>query len=128
MACGMNSSKAFKSVDDYIGRAPPEAREKLSQLRAIFRGIAPTADERISYNMPYYYHHGPLGGFATYKSHVTLFGALPEELRGELKPYKTGRGSVQFPFDEPVPVHLVGELVRAHLRSNAAKAWEEGSD
>jgi uncharacterized protein YdhG (YjbR/CyaY superfamily) len=118
----MNSPRAVESVDAYIGRAPVEAREKLSQLRAIFRKVAPRADEAISYNMPFYYHHGPLGGFAAYKDHVSLFGTFSNELREELKPYKSGRGSVQFPIDEPLPVHLVSKLVKAHLRMNEARA------
>jgi uncharacterized protein YdhG (YjbR/CyaY superfamily) len=116
----MNSPKVAESVDAYIGSAPLEAREKLKQLRTAFRSAAPEAEEVISYHMPYYYYHGPLGGFAAYKKHVTLFGSFPDDFRAELKPYKTGRGSVQFPLDKPLPVPLISKLVRAHLKVNEA--------
>jgi uncharacterized protein YdhG (YjbR/CyaY superfamily) len=114
----MNSSKVAEDVDAYINNAPEAAREKLSRLRSIFRDVAPEAEEVISYHMPYYKYHGWLGGFAAYKDHVSLFGAFPDEMREELKPYKIGRGSVQFPLDKPLPVGLVTKLVTAHLRMN----------
>jgi uncharacterized protein YdhG (YjbR/CyaY superfamily) len=124
----MNSSGVAKNVDDYIGRAPVEAREKLSQIRAVIRKAAPQAKEVISYHMPYYYYHGPLGGFAAYKDHVTLFGSFPDEMREDLEPYKTGRGSVQFPLDSPLPVSLITKIVKAHLKSNKARGPEVGKD
>jgi uncharacterized protein YdhG (YjbR/CyaY superfamily) len=123
----MNSSTVAESVDAYIGGAQVEAREKLIALRTIFKNAAPQADEVISYHMPYYYYHGPLGGFAAYKKHVTLFGSFPDDLRAELKPYKTGRGSVQFPLDKPLPVPLISKLVKAHLKLNKAKTSGGGS-
>jgi len=118
----MDSFKVGEDVGAYIAGATEAAREKLSQIRAVFREVAPEAEEVISYHMPYYRCHGPLGGFAAYRDHVSLFGALPEEMKEELMPYKTGRGSVQFPLDEPLPVDLVAKLVRAHLKMN-----EEGA-
>jgi uncharacterized protein YdhG (YjbR/CyaY superfamily) len=118
----MRSFGMAREVDGYIARAPRTAREKLLQLRSVFREVAPQAREVISYHMPYYKLNGPLGGFAAYKDHVTLFGALPEGLREELRPYKTGRGSVQFPLDEPLPVELVAKLVRAHVEANEARS------
>jgi uncharacterized protein YdhG (YjbR/CyaY superfamily) len=74
--------------------------------------------------MPYYKYHGHLVGFAAYKDHVTLFGAFPGELRQELKPYKTGRGSVQFPLDKPLPAELIAKIVKAHVKMNESKALE----
>ncbi len=68
--------------------------------------------------MPYYKLHGHLVGFAAYKDHVSLFGALPPELARELKPFKTGRGSVQFPLDEGLPARLITKIVKAHVKAN----------
>ena len=110
----------YASVDEYIKKASPEAREMLTQMRAIFRKAAPHAVETISYNMPYYYYNGPLGGFAAYKRHVTLFGAFPDSMKKALSTYKTGRGSVRFPLNKPLPVSLVTKLVKAHLGTNEA--------
>jgi len=45
---------APKDVDAYIERAPKEAQGKLQKLRATIKEMAPVAEERISYGMPYY--------------------------------------------------------------------------
>ncbi len=110
-----------KDVDAYIAEAPEAAREKLTQLRAIIRSAAPKAEEGISYNMPFYKYHGPLVGFAAYSEHVSLFGAIPEELRGELASYETGKGTVRFPIGKPLPKMLIRRFVEARARANEAK-------
>ena len=118
----MNNSKVPKTVDEYIAAAPEMVRGRLLELRAAIKAAAPQAEEVISYHMPYYKFHGHLVGFAAYKDHVSLFGAFPSELKQELKPYKTGRGSVQFPFDRPLPIRLVTKIVKVHLKMNETKA------
>jgi uncharacterized protein YdhG (YjbR/CyaY superfamily) len=113
-------TKVAKDVDTYIASAPETARQKLVELRKIIRAAAPQAEEVISYHMPYYKYHGQLVGFAAYKDHVSLFGAFPDELRKELAPYKTGRGSVQFPFGKPLPAELITKIVKVHVKMNEA--------
>jgi len=71
--------------------------------------------------MPYYKYNGHLVGFAAYKD-LSLFGAFPKPLEPGLKPYKTGRGSVQFPQDKPLPKTLIGKIVKAHVQMNETKA------
>lgn len=115
------TGRTFTDVDDYVANASVAAREKLTLVRSLVRRTAPQAEETISYNMPYYKYHGPLVGFAAYKNHVSLFGAFPENLKEELSNYKTGRGSVQFPLDDPLPEELIKKIVRAHLRMNEAR-------
>ena len=114
----MPGSKAPKSVDEYIAAAPVAVRGKLRELRSMVRAAAPLAEEGISYRMPYYTLHGHLVGFAAYKDHVSLFGSLPAELARELRPFKTGRGSVQFPLDERLPAGLIAKIVKAHVKAN----------
>jgi uncharacterized protein YdhG (YjbR/CyaY superfamily) len=113
--------ETFEDVQSHIARAQEQSQEKLSLMRSLVRTAAPQAEEMISYNMPYYKYNGPLVGFAAYKDHVSLFGAFPAELRGELKDYKTGRGSVQFPLDKPLPSRLITKIVKAHLSMNEAR-------
>jgi uncharacterized protein YdhG (YjbR/CyaY superfamily) len=111
-------ARVAKDVDEYIASAPEAARGKLAELRRIIRAAAPQAEEVISYHMPYYRYRGQLVGFAAYKDHVSLFGALPAELGKELSPYKTGRGSVQFPLGKPLPSGLITRIVKAHVEMN----------
>jgi len=127
MPSTMNTSSVPKSVDEYIARAPQEIRGKLQELRATIRAAAPRAEEVISYHMPYYKYSGHLVGFAAYRDHVSLFGAFPGSLRQQLKPYRTGRGSVQFPLDEPLPAQLISKIVKAHVKMNESKASEDAA-
>jgi len=115
------SSRIPKDVDEYIAAAPEPVREELSQLRKIIKTSAPQAEEVISYHMPYYKYNGHLVGFAANKDHVSLFGAFPKQLEPELKPYKTGRGSIQFPLDEPLPRALIERIIKAHVKANEAR-------
>jgi uncharacterized protein YdhG (YjbR/CyaY superfamily) len=114
----LTPSKIPSDVDSYISAAPKVAQGKLSELRELIKAAAPQAEEIISYRMPYYKYHGHLVGFAAYKDHVSLFGAFPKQLEQELKPYKTGKGSVQFPLDKPLPKALIEKIIKAHVKMN----------
>jgi uncharacterized protein YdhG (YjbR/CyaY superfamily) len=114
-------AKVAKDVDSYIASAPETARPKLVELRRIIRGAAPQAEEVISYRMPYYRYHGQLVGFAAFKDHVGIFGLIPPGFKKELAPYKTGRGSIQFPFGKPLPARLIAKIVKAHMKMNEGR-------
>lgn len=102
-------------VDSYINGFPPETQKLLAQVRAAIKKAAPSATERISYAMPAYFLNGkPLVYFAGYKSHIGFY-ATPtghEAFAKELSGYKQGKGSVQFPIDEPMPLPLIARIVK----------------
>lgn len=114
-----------ETVDIYIQGFQPEVQERLIEIRSLIKQLAPNAKESISYGMPAYSLNGPLVYFAGYKSHVGLY-ATPvthEAFKEELKKYKTGKGSVQFPLNEPLPVSLITRMIefRKELILNAPK-------
>jgi len=113
-----------KDVAAYIAAAPAKSRPMLRQLRRAIRAAAPKADERISYRMPYYHHHGRLIYFAAYQNHVGLYimGRAKGELAAELKPYQTSKATLRFPIGSAVPVALVKRLVKERVKENEAKA------
>lgn len=111
-------AKVAKDVDEYIAMAPEDTRAKLSQLRSIIRVAVPEAKEVISYKMPYYQHHGAIGGFAVYKKHIGFFGTVPAEYMEEAKDYFSGKGTLRLPLDEPLPVELIKKLVKARMKRN----------
>ncbi|HEY6955575.1 MAG TPA: DUF1801 domain-containing protein, partial [Flavisolibacter sp.] len=85
---------------------------------------APTAEETISYGMPAYKLNGVLVYFGGFKNHCSFFpggNALIEEFREDLKAYKTSKGTIQFPLNEPVPVGLIKRMVKAKVKKNLAK-------
>jgi uncharacterized protein YdhG (YjbR/CyaY superfamily) len=118
---------APETVEAYLAATPPEVRRILTRLRRIVREEAPEATERIAYGMPAFELGGPLVYFAAFQGHIGFY-ALPSgtaAFRAELEPYRSGKGSVQFPLDEPLPVDLIRRIVRFRVeemtRAAAAK-------
>lgn len=112
---------SIRSVDEYIAVAPEQARAKLVQLRNIVKAAAPKAEERISYGMPYYKYHRALVGFAAYKNHIGLYGALTEEQRHEFRDYEITKGTIRLPLDRPLPIKLIKKLIKERVEHNEAR-------
>ena len=109
-----------KTVSAYIAAAPAPARKMLKQLRSAVRAAAPKAEEKISYGMPYYSHHGRLVYFAAFKNHVSLYvwGRILKRYTAEIRLYQTTRATLQFPLGTRIPVALVKKLVTARRKEN----------
>lgn len=110
--------KPSPEVDDYIGRFPPEAQRLLRKMRTTIGKAAPNATERISYKIPAFSVNGKiLVWFGAFTSHVGLYpgAAAIAAFKKDLSPYKNAKGSVQFPFSEPLPVDLITRIVNFRL-------------
>ena len=121
----MDSNKAgFSSIDAYIASFPDEIQALLEAMRATIRAAAPEAEEKISYQMPTFFLQGNLVHFAAFKQHIGFYPAPRgiEEFKEELSTYKGAKGSVQFPFDQPLPLDLVARIVRFRVAENMAAA------
>ncbi|MHB8637193.1 MAG: iron chaperone, partial [Fimbriimonadaceae bacterium] len=95
----------------------------LSKLRATIREVVPQADECISYGIPTYNCKGFIASFAAFKNHCSLFpGHTVADFSDRLKGYKTGKGTIQFPHDKPLPEELVREIVKTRMAENLAGA------
>ena len=126
---GTTSAKksAPQTVDDYLAALPEEARATLEKLRKVVKAAAPKATEVISYQIPMYKHHGMLVGFAAFKDHCSFFpGANPIAThKDELKAYETSKGTIRFPFGNPLPAALVKKLVKTRVAENEKRQREE---
>jgi uncharacterized protein YdhG (YjbR/CyaY superfamily) len=104
-----------KSTDEYISNFPKEIQILLQEVRKTIKSAAPNTNEGISYGMPAYKLNGKaLVYFAGYKNHVGFY-ATPtghNEFTKELAKYKQGKGSVQFPINEPMPLDLITKIVK----------------
>ncbi len=97
----------------------------LEELRALIKASAPAATETISYAIPTFDLNGKhLVHFAGYERHVGLYPAPSglEAFKEDLKPYKQGKGSVQFPLDQPLPTDLIRRIVEFRVAQNTGKA------
>ena len=112
------------NIDDYIAGFPEDVRRKLNQIRATIRRAAPDAAEAIKYRMPTFVLNGNLVHFAAYKNHVGFYPtpSAIEEFKKELAPYKSAKGSVQFPLDQPVPLDLIRRMVEFRVKQARAKS------
>ncbi len=112
-------------IEKYISQFPQEVQAVLRNLRQLIRNCAPEAVEKMAYGMPGYKTHGrPLVYFAGYKNHIGLY-ATPSghsEFQKELSGYKQGKGSVQFPLDQPMPYDLIKRIVEFRVDENQQKA------
>ena len=114
----------IKSVDEYIATFPIDIQKKLSQMREVIKATAPYADESISYGMPAYkLNKKPLVYFAAFKNHIGFYAAPSghNKFSAELSKYKQGKGSVQFPLNEPLPPDLIRRIVLFKAIENKKK-------
>lgn len=109
-------------VDAYIAAAPKAAQPLLRRLRALIKEAAPKAEERISYRMPHYHYHGRLVYFAAFKDHIGLYPAGYAEKYKDLRKYMSGKGTLRFPLDEPLPAALIKRFIKTRVKENEAKA------
>ena len=123
----MDDSKP-QNIDAYIGRFPTEVQEILQEMRRTIREAAPEAREKISYQMPTFDLHGNLVHFAAYKNHIGFYPTPSgiEAFASELSPYESSKGAVKFPIDHPMPLELVGRIVRFRVEENQKKAEAKG--
>ncbi len=113
-----------QTIDEYIAGFPPDVQAILQQVRATIKEAAPGAEETIKYRMPTFLLNGNLVYFAGFKNHIGFY-PIPtgiEKFQKELSKYKTAKGSVQFPLDQPMPLGLIRKIVKFRVKENLAKA------
>ena len=113
------------TVDEYMAALPEERRAAMELLRTTIRAAVPEATETISYNMPAFRSHSGqfLVSYDAYKAHYSLFpatDAVIEACGPELTPYLSGKGTIRFPADRPIPVDLVTKILEVRWAENGA--------
>lgn len=101
-------------IVQYIMQQPEASHAHLIEIYEILKTVLPEAEEKIAWRMPTFWDGGNLIHFAAFKNHVGLFpgGEIPRIFAQKLEGYKTGKGSIQFPFDEPLPKALIIEIAQ----------------
>src|SRR5262245_45931466 len=115
------------AVDAYNAALADDKRAPMEALRDAVHAGAADATETIAYGMPAVRSHGGqfLVSYDAFKRHYSLFPASDAVIAAcgpELTPYLSGKGTIQFPADQPIPVGLVTQIVRVRMTENAAKA------
>jgi uncharacterized protein YdhG (YjbR/CyaY superfamily) len=121
----MANRSTANSIDEYIAEFPSETQTVLEEIRALIKASAPDATETISYAIPTFDLNGRhLVHFAGYKNHIGFYPVPSglEAFKEDLLPYKQGKGSVQFPLEQPLPTDLIRRIVAFRVAENAGKA------
>lgn len=107
------------TIDDYIADFPQDVQTILQEIRSLIGKTAPEAEEYIGYGMPGFKLRGkPLVYFAGYKNHIGFY-ATPtghEAFVDDLSTYKQGKGSVQFPLTDPMPMDLIRRITAFRVK------------
>lgn len=118
----MDENKQIKSVGDYFNTQPDKVRNALLEIKEFILTVVPNAEELLNYNIPAYTL--TKGGkreqqimMAGYKNHVGFYPhpTTMEKFKHELTNFKKGKGSVQFPLDEPLPKELIMRMIKYRL-------------
>ncbi|MDN3724238.1 DUF1801 domain-containing protein [Aequorivita sp. SDUM287046] len=114
----------LENIDAYISTFSEEIQLILTSIRKRINSIAPKAEESMSYGMPAFKLNGkPLIYFGGYKNHIGFY-ALPSgnvAFKKELANYKTGKGSIQFPLEKPMPWKLIEKIVKFRMEEIQSK-------
>lgn len=116
---------APRNMDEYIAGFPNDVQEILEKIRMTIRKAAPDAEETISYQIPTFTLKGRyLVYFAAYKKHIGLYPAPTgiEEFKNEMSIYGSGKGTLKFPLDKPIPFDLISKIVKFRVKENLARA------
>jgi uncharacterized protein YdhG (YjbR/CyaY superfamily) len=106
------------SVEAYLATLADDRRTRIEDVRRTARAAAPAADEVITYDMPGLKLGSRfLVSFGAYKRWDSLFPASRFVLEAvpEAQPFAKGRGTFQFPVAQPLPLDLIGRIVRVRL-------------
>jgi uncharacterized protein YdhG (YjbR/CyaY superfamily) len=112
-----NVKESRAQIRAYTAKLQPSTRRRLKELADTIRRAAPGAVEAFSYQIPAFRYNGKiLVWYAGWTNHLSMYPLTPEDRKfAEEKGYKTSKGTVQFPLDDPLPVSLIKRLVKSRI-------------
>lgn len=110
---------SFATMEEYIANQPKEVQKVLNELKSIIKEAAPEAIEIMNYKVPAFNlvpdgkrdQQIMMAGYAKFVGFYP-FPTTMEKFADELKGFKQGKGSVQFPLDKPLPRDLIIRMVK----------------
>ena len=108
------------TIDEYFAGLPSAQRAALERVRRVIRATAPEAQECISYQIPSFKLNGKgLIWFGAAAHHCAIYGVANDPA---LQDYDTsGKGTLRFTIEKPLPDALLRKLVMARMKRIAAK-------
>ena len=112
-----------ETIDAYIDQQSPETQVILRKIRETISKAAPTAEEAIKYRMPTFVLSENLVHFESFANHIGFYPTPSgiSQFQDELSKFKSAKGSVQFPLDQPIPYSLIKKIVMFRVKEIAEK-------
>lgn len=111
------------TVSEYIKLAPKEGQAHLRKMYACAKTAAPKATEAIKWGAPTFAYHRILIAFAGHKKHMGFMPTPPviTAFKKDLVKYKTSKGTIQFPYDQPLPITLIKKMIKLRIKQSLEK-------
>lgn len=111
------------TIDEFISQFPAHIQDLLQNMRKVIHEAAPEAREKMAYGMPTFDLYGNLVHFAAFTNHIGFYPAPSgiEQFKEALQKYQKGKGTIQFPIDEPIPYELVRAVTLYRVEENTKK-------
>lgn len=105
----------FSSHEEYFQSVAPEIRPLLTSVQAAVESLLPKASRCISYNMPAFRENRVFFYFAAFKKHIGIYPPVTQDasLIEELALYRGDKGNLSFPFNQSLPIDLIGRVAVA---------------
>ena len=111
---------AAADIDGYLCDLDEPKRSTLEEMRRRILDVIPKAEQCLSYSVPAFKVQGKtIAGLAAFKNHLSYLphsGSVLGQLEDELGRYEQTKGALHFPVDEPLPGHLVRQLILVRMR------------
>jgi uncharacterized protein YdhG (YjbR/CyaY superfamily) len=118
----------FVSMDEYIATFPEETRKKLEEVRSVIQAVVPGARAKISYQIGAFELNGKdFINFAGWKNHISIY-PIPsgsEAFNKEVSQYASGKGTLRFPLDKPLPSKLIRQVVEYRIADHVKNTGEK---
>lgn len=104
--------------DEYLAALNTDQRRALEKLRKDVKSAAPQTEECINYGIPGFRLNGKLlVSYGAAAKHCAFYpGSTLQAFKKQLKNYDTsGKGTLRFPADRPLPSALVKKIVKARI-------------
>lgn len=113
------SRKKHTTIDEFIADFPKDVQIIMEKMRKLIHELVPECEEAMSYGIPTFkLKKTNMVHFAAFKKHIGFFPTPSgiEAFKSKLMAYKTSKGTVQFPLNQPIPYDLIKEMVEFRKR------------
>ena len=102
----------MNEIESYIASQLEERRQVLEPVHTAISRALPEYTPAMSYGMPTYKSGKNVIHFAAQKKHLGIYPGAEtiEHFAQELALYKTSKGAVQIPVDQPIPLDLIAAM------------------